>query len=100
MNSAVWPRFKVVFVKKSTYRSCEQCTGPTKKHSRQHKRKHWEKNVVSKQTLNVGCLKKEYFNVLMVVVVAYCVRYIILLYCLYYFNVLNVKIKPLIFGAL
>ena len=27
----------------------------------------------------------------MVVVVGYCVRYIILLCCLYYFNVLNVK---------
>ena len=28
-------------------------------------------------------------------VVIYCVRYIILLCCLYYFNVLNVNIKPL-----
>ena len=30
----------------------------------------------------------------MVVVVVYCVEYIILLCCLYYFNVLNNKIKP------
>ena len=30
----------------------------------------------------------------MVVVVVYCFRYIILLCCLYYFNVLNNKIKP------
>ena len=36
-------------------------------------------------------VKKKYFNVLMVVVVGYCVKYIILLCCLYYFNVLNVK---------
>ena len=40
---------------------------------------------------------KKYFNILMVVVVGYCVRYIILLYCLYYFNVLNVNIKSLLF---
>ena len=39
--------------------------------------------------------KKWYFNVLIVVIVIYCVRYIILLYCLYYFNMLNVKIKHL-----
>ena len=35
-------------------------------------------------------VKKKYFNVLIVVVIVYCVGYIILLYCLYYFNVLNV----------
>ena len=40
---------------------------------------------------------KKYFNILMIVVVGYCVRYIILLYCLYYFNVLNVNIKYLLF---
>ena len=37
---------------------------------------------------------------LMVVIVVYCVRYIIILYCLYYFNVLNVRIKSLMFGVL
>ena len=36
----------------------------------------------------------------MVVVVVYCVRYIILFCCLYYFNVLNVKIKLLILSVL
>ena len=44
--------------------------------------------------------KKEYFNELMVVVVGYCVKYIILLYCLYYFNVLIVNMKSLLQGAL
>ena len=42
-------------------------------------------------------LKKKYFNVLMVVVVGNCVRYIILLYYLYYFNLLNVNIKFLLY---
>ena len=37
---------------------------------------------------------------LMVVIVVNCVRYIIILYCLYYFNVLNVRIKSLMFGVL
>ena len=36
----------------------------------------------------------------MVVVVIYCVGYIILLACLYYFNVSNVKIKLLMLGVL
>ena len=33
--------------------------------------------------------------VIVVVIVVYCVEYIILLCYLYYFNVLHVKIKPL-----
>ena len=37
---------------------------------------------------------------MVVVVVIYCSRYIILLYCLYYFNVLNAKIKLLMLGIL
>ena len=37
---------------------------------------------------------------MVVVLVVSCVGYIILLYCLYYFNVLNVKIKLLILGVL
>ena len=36
----------------------------------------------------------------MVVVVVYCSRYIILLCYLYYFIVLNAKIKPLILSVL
>ena len=40
-----------------------------------------------------GVKKKLYFNVLMVVVFVCCVGYIILLCYLYYFNMLNVKIK-------
>ena len=40
--------------------------------------------------------KKKKINVLIVV---YCVRYIILLCCLYYFNVLNINIKPLLYGV-
>ena len=43
---------------------------------------------------------KLFFNVLMVVVIVYCVGYIILLYYLYYFNVLNVKIKLLMLSRL
>ena len=35
-----------------------------------------------------------------VVAIVYCVRYIILLCCLYYFNILNVKIKLLMLGVL
>ena len=35
----------------------------------------------------------------MAMVVVYYVRYIILLYCLYYFNVLYVKIKLLMLGV-
>ena len=35
-----------------------------------------------------------------VVVIVYCSGYIILLCCLYYFNVFNVKIKLLILGVL
>ena len=31
-----------------------------------------------------------------IVVVIYCVRYIIFLCCLYYFNVLTINIKPLL----
>ena len=42
-------------------------------------------------------VKKTYFNVPIAVVVVYYVEYIILLY---YFNVLNVKIKYLMFGVL
>ena len=47
-------------------------------------------------------VKKKYFNVLVVVIVVivYCVRYTILLCYLYYFNVLNVKIKHLMFDIL
>jgi len=45
-------------------------------------------------------LKKKYFNLLRVVIVIYYVGYIILLCFLYYFNVLNVKIKPLMLGIL
>ena len=45
-------------------------------------------------------VKKIVFNVLMVIVIVYCVEYIILLCYLYYFNMLNVKIKLLIFGVL
>ena len=44
--------------------------------------------------------KKKYFNELMVVIVIYCVGYIILLCYLYYFNVLNIKIKSLMLGVL
>jgi len=29
MNSAMGPNFNKNFAEKSTYRSCEQCTGPT-----------------------------------------------------------------------
>ena len=36
----------------------------------------------------------------MVVVVMYCVRYIILLCYLYYFNLLNAKVNPLMLGIL
>ena len=45
-------------------------------------------------------VKKIVFNVLMVIVIAYCVGYIILLCYLYYFNMLNVKIKLLMLGVL
>ena len=31
MNSVVGPSFEVIFIKKSTYGSCEQYTGPAKK---------------------------------------------------------------------
>ena len=36
----------------------------------------------------------------MVMVVVYCSKYIILLCCLYYFIVLNAKIKPLMLSVL
>ena len=36
----------------------------------------------------------------MIVVVVYCNGYIILLHCLYFFNVLNVKIKSLTCGKI
>ena len=42
-------------------------------------------------------VKKKYFNLLTVLIVIYYIGYIILLY---YFNVLNVKIKPLMLGVL
>ena len=42
----------------------------------------------------------KHLNVLMVMVVGYCVRNIILLCCLYYFNMLNIKIKPSMLGLL
>ena len=38
-------------------------------------------------------------TLVVVVAVVYYNRYIILLYCLYYFNVLNVKIKSLMLGV-
>ena len=40
------------------------------------------------------------FAFLLVVLVVYCNGYIILLYCLHYFNMLNVKIKSLMLGVL
>ena len=53
MNSAIGPNFKVILTEKSTYKSHKQCTGPTKKHTGQHKCKRWGKNAISKLTLHV-----------------------------------------------
>ena len=47
-----------------------------------------------------GVKKKKVFYCIDGCGVANCVRYIIFLYRLYYFNVLNVKIKHLIFDVL
>jgi len=41
-----------------------------------------------------------YFRLFVAVIGVYCNEYIILLYCLYYFNVLNAKIKSLMSGVL
>ena len=48
-----------------------------------------------KKKINVS-VKKKNSKVSIVVVIGYCIRYIILLYYLYYFNVLNVNIKLLL----
>ena len=49
---------------------------------------------------NFFLIKIYYFIVLVVIIVVYCSKYIISLYCLYYFIVLNAKIKPLILSVL
>ena len=56
--------------------------------------------AIDSGSLMCGVKKKKYFNELMVVIVIYCVGYIILLCYLYYFNVLNIKIKSLMLGVL
>ena len=37
---------------------------------------------------------------MVIMTIIYCSKYIILLCCLYYFNVLNAKIQPLMLGVL
>ena len=66
----------------------------------------WQLSYNKVSCLTLYCSSKTifkniyYFNVLMVVIVVYCVGYIILLCSLYHFNVLNVKIKPLMLDVL